>query len=158
MTATPGAPADGTERDLVLTRVFDAPRPLVFKAWTEPERLARWLGPKGFTAPSCDADVRPEGAFRFTIRSPEGEDYRIRGRYREVVEPERLVFTWAWEDADGRPGHETLVTVSLAERDGKTELTFHQGRFPSVEQRDSHGEGWSECLDRLERYLGSVRK
>ena len=136
--------------------MFDAPRTLVFKAWTEPERLARWLGPKDFTAPSCIADVRPAGDFRFTIRSPGGEDYRIRGRYREIVEPERLVFTWAWEDEEGRPGHETLVTVSLADLGGKTRLTFHQGRFPSVEQRDSHGEGWSECLDRLERYLGSV--
>jgi uncharacterized protein YndB with AHSA1/START domain len=76
------------------------------------------------------------------------------GVYREIVEPERLVFTHAWEDEEGKPGHQTLVTVTFAEQDGKTRLAFHQAVFESVADRDSHREGWTECLDRLEGYLG----
>lgn len=156
MTAIPHPAAHTSERELTLTRTLDAPRALVFKAWTEPERLVRWWGPSGFTTPHCEMDVRPNGDFRYTIRSPEGEDYRIRGAFREILEPERLVFTWTWVDAEGQPGHETLVTVTFAEQGGKTRLTFHQGVFPSVEQRDSHGEGWNEALDRLAAHLANA--
>ena len=108
------AAIESTERELVITRVLDAPRRLVFKAWTEPERVVRWWGPQGFTMPSCKMDVRPGGAFRFCMRSPDGADHWLQGVYREIVEPERLVLTWAWEDAEGKPGHETQVTVSFA--------------------------------------------
>jgi len=106
MAARTSAAASTAERELVITRVFDAPRLLVFKAWTEPEHLVRWWGPRGFTTPSCKMDVRPGGAFRFHMRSPEGTDHWLRGAYREIVEPERLVFSWAWEDAESKPGHE----------------------------------------------------
>jgi uncharacterized protein YndB with AHSA1/START domain len=143
-------PAEG---ELVITRVLDAPRGLVFKVWTQPEHVVRWLGPKGFSAPSCEMDLRPGGAWRACIRSPDGIDHRMQGVYREIVEPERLVFTFAWEDDQGVPGHQTLVTVTFAEQDGKTRLTFHQAPFESVESRDSHQSGWSECFDRLEDYL-----
>jgi uncharacterized protein YndB with AHSA1/START domain len=143
------------ERELVITRVLDAPRSLVFKVWTQPEHLVRWWGPKGFTAPSWEMDVRPGGAWRACIRSPEGTDLWMRGVYREVVAPERLVFTFAWE-TQGEPGHETLVTVTFAEQDGRTRLTFHQAVFESVESRDSHHGGWSECFDRLEDYLARL--
>jgi uncharacterized protein YndB with AHSA1/START domain len=149
MAARTSTATRSAERELVITRVFDAPRALVFKVWTEPERLVRWWGPEGFTVPSCEMDLRPGGAFRFLMRSPEGTDHRLQGVYREIVEPERLVFTWAWVDADGKPGHETLVTVTFAEHGAKTKLTLHQAVFESVESRDSHEEGWTECLDRL---------
>src|SRR5947209_1933543 len=79
-------------------------------------RVARWWGPQGFVTTYCDMDIRPGGAFRVCMRSPEGTEYWKQGVYREVVEPERLVFTFAWEDAEGKPGHETLVTVSFAEQ------------------------------------------
>ncbi len=141
------------KQELTITRVFDAPRSLVFRMWTEQEHIVKWCAPRGFTIPHNKADVRPGGAWRACMRSPEGKDYWLQGVYREIVEPERLVFTHVWEDEDGKPGHETLVTVTFAEQDGKTKLTFHQAVFESVEQRDSHLEGWSESLDRLEEYL-----
>ena len=80
----------------------------------------------------------------------------MRGVYREIVEPDRIVFTFAWEDEKGDPGHETLVTVTFAEHDGKTKLTFHQAVFESIAVRDSHREGWSECFDRLEAHLAEL--
>lgn len=142
-----------TDRELVITRMLDAPRELVYKAWTRPEHIAHWLGPKGFSATFVQVDATPGGAYRFCIRSAEGSDYWIRGTFREVIEPSRLAFTWAWEDDDGRPGCETLVTVTLEARGGRTHFTFHQAAFESVESRDSHNGGWTECFDRLEAYL-----
>jgi len=156
MAAKTSAAASTAERGLVITRVFDAPRLLVFKAWTEPERLVRWWGPRGFTTPSCKMDVRPGGAFRFHMRSPEGTDHWLRGAYREIVEPERLVFSWAWEDAESKPGHETLVTVSFAEQAAKTQLTLRQAIFESVTARDAHQGGWTSCLDHLAEYLAKA--
>lgn len=148
------ATADATPADriLVITRLFDAPRSLVFKVWTRPEHLARWLGPKDFTAPSVTLDVRPGGAWRSCIRSPEGTEYWMRGVYREIVAPERLVFTFAWEE-EGDRGLETLVTVTFEEVGDKTRLIFRQAPFTTVEERDSHQGGWSECLDRLGAYI-----
>jgi uncharacterized protein YndB with AHSA1/START domain len=99
------------------------------------------------------ADIRPGGAYRIGIRSPKGEDHRMTGVYREIVAPERIVFTFAWEDAAGKPGHETLVTVTFADQGGKTALTFHQAIFETVSARDDHTKGWVSVLDRLETYL-----
>jgi uncharacterized protein (TIGR02246 family) len=142
--------------DLVITRTFDAPRALVFKAWTDPELGKAWSAPQGFTVPHSQGDLRPGGAWRLSMRKPGEPDLWVGGVYREVVEPERLVSTHAWEDAQGRPGHETLMTVVLAERGGKTEMTFRQAGFESAEARDDHAGGWSECFDKLERLLPTV--
>ena len=90
------------------------------------------------------------------MRSADGVDHWLRGVYREIVEPERLVFTFAWEDTSGKPGHETLVTVTFAEHDGKTKLTLHQADFASITARAEHQDGWTESLDRLEEYLPKV--
>jgi uncharacterized protein YndB with AHSA1/START domain len=87
------------------------------------------------------------------MRSPDGREHRKRGVYREVVEPERLVFTYANEDADGKLDHETLVTVTFADFGGKTKLTLHQAVFESVAARDSHEGGWTSCLERFAIYL-----
>lgn len=144
-----------TDRALTITRVFDAPRSLVFKVWTDPNHLARWFGPLDWGTPSLQADIRPGGAYRIGIRSPKGEDHWMSGVYREIVAPERIVFTFAWEDAAGKPGHETLVTVSFAEQDGKTTLTFHQAIFETVSSRDDHQKGWSSVMDRLAAYLAT---
>lgn len=95
------------EKDLTIARVFDAPRSLVFKVWTEPQHFVRWLGPKDFAATSCQMDVRLGGTYRACIRSPEGTDYWMQGVYHEIVEPERLVFTFAWEDENSQPKHQT---------------------------------------------------
>lgn len=148
-THTSASPA----RELKITRVFDAPRHLVFKAWTQPEHFARWLGPKDFITVACQMNVQLGGIYRACIRSPEGKDHWMQGIYREIVEPERLVFTFAWEDEDSQPKHETLVTVTFAEQNNQTLMTFHQAIFESVESRDSHHSGWSECFDRLAAYL-----
>ena len=153
MIASDEARANLADRELVITRTFDAPRGLVFKVWAQPEHLVRWWGPRDFTTPSLKMDVRPGGTYRTCIRSPEGKEHWMQGVYREVVEPERLAMTFAWEDERGQPGHETLVTVTFADEGGKTRLTFRQAVFESVADRDSHRKGWSSFLDRLERYL-----
>lgn len=141
------------DRTLNITRVFNAPRSLVFKAWTQPEHFAQWLGPKDFKAIACQMNVRPGGIYRACIRSPEGTDHWMQGVYREVIEPERLIFTFAWEDESGQPKHETLITVTFLEQDTQTKMIFRQALFESVDGRDAHHSGWDQCFDRLEAYL-----
>jgi len=147
---------------VLITRVFDAPRESVWKAWTECESLMRWWGPKGFTTPLCKIDFRPGGVFHNCIRSPEGRDYCGKEVYREIVEPERIVFTDFFVDEGGNPvsavhyglspdwAQETLVTVTFAEHKGKTKLTLQHalGSVPDSE-RDMCQQGWSESLDKL---------
>jgi len=145
-------PAD---RTLILTRDFDAPRDVVFSAWTEPERAARWWGPKGFTMLSCAMDVRTGGAYRMQMQSPDGTLYTKRGIYRAILPPEWLVFTWAWEDDQGVPGHETLVTIHFEADGSRTRLTLHQTVFKTMLERDSHRAGWTSSLDRLGEYLAA---
>jgi len=143
------APDLAAPPELVLTRVIAAPRALVFRAWTDAAHAARWWGPQGFTTLSCAIDARPGGRFRVGMRSPAGTSHWKQGTYREVVAPERLVFTYAWEDAAGRPGHQMLVTITFAEQDGRTRLTLRQTGFESVEFRDAHQGGWTSCLARF---------
>jgi len=147
------AATHGAERELVITRIFDAPRNLVFKAWTEAEHLARWWGPEGFITVSCRIDVRPGGTWFRRMRAPDGTEHCKRGVYREIVEPKRLVFTYFSEDVDGNPGHETLVTVTFAEFGGRTKLTLRQAFFESAAARDAHQGGWTSCLKRFADYL-----
>ena len=142
--------------DLTITRVFDAPRELVFKAWTDSSHGSEWSAPRGFTVAALEADLRPGGAWRLCMRTPEGKELWVGGVYREIVPPVRIVSTHAWQNPDGTPGHETLMTVDLAARGDRTEMTFRQTGFESVEDRDGHREGWSECFDRLEEHLAGV--
>ena len=139
--------------ELVMTRIIDAPRSLVFKAWTQPEHLARWWGPRGFTHIGCQMDVRVGGAYRFGMRSPEGTEHWKRGVYREITQPERIVFTFAWEKPDGSLGQELLTTVTLDEQGAKTRLTLRQTGFDTTEWRDDHGRGWTSTLDRFAEYV-----
>lgn len=149
------------DRTLVLTRTFDAPRALVFKVWTQPEHLVRWWGcPKTKTA-SFKGDFRPGGAYRVVMRLEDGTDHVVTGVFKEVTEPARLSFTWGWEDADGKRGHETLVTVIFTEKGAKkekTELSLHHAIFESVEMRDQHGWGWTASLDRLAGVVADVAR
>lgn len=154
--AQDSAAAPAAERELTMRRTFDAPRALVFRAWTEPQHLAQWSCPRGFTMIENRGELRVGGAFFAWMRSPQGEDHRMRGVYREIVAPERLVFTHAWLDARGAPGPETLVTVTLAERNGRTEMTFHQGIFDSVASRDGHEQGWTSCFELLAELLAKL--
>jgi uncharacterized protein YndB with AHSA1/START domain len=149
-----GAASPARAPELVLTHVFQAPRELVFAAWTERQHLERWQGaPEGMTVTTEEADIRTGGRFRICMRSPDGAEHWLQGVYREVTPPERLVFTHAWLDADKRPGIETLVTITLTERGGATELTLRQTGFASEASRDGHREGWDSTLRRLEAYL-----
>jgi uncharacterized protein YndB with AHSA1/START domain len=143
------------ELGLVITRIFDAPRRLVFKMWTEPEHLAVWWGPRGFTAISGRLDVRPGGAWSRSMQAPNGSIIRKHGIYREIVAPERLVLTYITDDAAGNPGPETLVTVTFADIGGKTRLTLHQAIFESVAARDDHRRGWTGALEHFAAYLSA---
>lgn len=148
-----GTAPDVIEKELVITRVFDAPRPLVFKAWTDPGHAIKWWGPRGYPATHLTMDVRPGGAWRACLRSREtGKELWHRGVFREVVAPERLVFTFAWEEA-GERGLETLVTIAFADEGGKTRMTFRHGPFQSVAERDGHRGGWTSAFDRLDERL-----
>jgi len=133
--------------ECVVTRVFDAPRSLVFKMWTDPEHRAKWFGPRGFTATIIENDVRPGGAYHFHMRGPNYDDH-WRGIYREVIEPERLVFTWLPRHR-GVPINDTLVTVTFEDVNGKTRLTLRHATFPTEAIRDDHTGGWNSTLDRL---------
>jgi uncharacterized protein YndB with AHSA1/START domain len=142
--------------ELTLTRLVDAPRSLVFATWTNAEHMARWWGPKGYVTTECEMDIRPGGAYRFVMRSPEGTDHRKRGVFREIAPPERVVFTFAWEDDSGGLGPETLITVTLAEIGSKTRLTLRQSGFTDMEWRDSHVHGWTSTLEKLAEYVTAL--
>jgi uncharacterized protein YndB with AHSA1/START domain len=151
MTEGNSGTATASNLELVINRTFDAPREIVWKAWTE--RMGEWSAPKGFTIPVGEGDVRPGGKWHATMRKPEGGDMKLGGVYREVVPPERLVFTHAWEDASGGFSPETVVTVVLIDRGDKTEMNFKQTGFDSIGARDGHNEGWGSSFDRLEELL-----
>lgn len=155
MSASHSAATEPDERVLVITRVFDAPRERVFEAWTEPKQLAHWAAPLGFTIMDSGGELRPGGAWYCRMRSPDGVDHRNGGIYRDIVAPARLAYTFAWEDATGQRGHETLVTITFAEEDGKTRVTFRQGEFESQASRDGHHGGWSESFERLTAFLAT---
>lgn len=151
--ASTGA-ANAAERDLVITQVFDAPRRIVFEAWTKPEHLARWWGPKGFTLPVCEMDFRAGGKFHFVMRGPDGKDYPFQGAYLEIVEPERIVFQGTIHDD---PGHKVWTTVTLAEQEDKTKLTLNQTYSFVSDATRGAPEGWRQTLDRLKEHLEMKR-
>ena len=146
------------EKELVLTRVFNAPRERVWKAWTDPNQVAQWWGPAGFTNPRCEVDVRPGGVLRIDMRGPDGTVYPMSGVYREVVSPERLVFTGSALDEKGKPLFEVLNTVTFADQGGKTKLTVQAQvvrKIAAVADQYLKGQeqGWSQSLERLEEFL-----
>jgi uncharacterized protein YndB with AHSA1/START domain len=153
------------ENTIVITRTFDAPRELVWKAWTEPERMKRWWGPKDFTAPFCKIDLRVGGRYLYCMRSPDGKDYWSSGVYREIVPPERIVCTDSFSDEKGNivpasyygmPGDwpkELLVTVTFKEQKGRTTMTLRHAGFPSAGVADLATAGWNESFDKLAESL-----
>ena len=143
------------EEDTVLrmTRVFDAPREKVFRAWTDPEALKQWWGPEGYKATVDSLESTPGGHYRTCMTSPDGNDMWVGGLFKEVKPFDRLVFTFAWEQEDGKLGHETQVTVEFREVDGGTELTLVHEFFLDAESRDLHGQGWTSSLNCLDETL-----
>ena len=156
---------DSAQEGFVITRVFDAPRQLVWKAWTEPEHLMRWWGPKDYTSPVCRIDFRVGGTYLFCMRSPAGKDYWSTGVYREIVPMERFVCTDAFADADGNvvPAasygmtgewpDELLVTVTFEDHQGKTRLSLKHVGIPTGEMSELTQTGWNESLDKLAESL-----
>ena len=147
-----------SDREIEVTRVFDAPRKLVWKAYTDPAAIPQWWGPRRHTTRVDRMDVRPGGAWRYVSRDADGNEYAFHGEYREVVSPERLVATFEFEPM---PGHVSVETLTLVEHEGKTTLT-NTSVFDSVEDRDGMlqsgmEEGVRETYDRLAEYLETLK-
>lgn len=147
--------ATSGDREVVLTRVFDAPRHLVFAAFSRPELLKRWFGPRGWSLVVCEVDLRVGGTFRFVLRGPDGREMGMRGVYREIVPPERSVHMESFDDYPG----ESQVTAVFTEHDGKTTLTATV-LYPSREVRDAvlnsgMEHGAAESYDRLAELLAT---
>lgn len=161
MIATNSATALPNEREVIITRVLDAPRALVFKMWTDAKHLAQWWGPKGFTNPVCELDARPGGVLRIVMRAPDGAEYPMKGVFQEVVAPERLVFTNIAVDREGNHLLEGVTTVVFAEQGGKTKLTLQTravGIAPVAPRMLAGMEaGWTQSLERLEALVGRRR-
>lgn len=142
------------ERELTITRAFDAPRALVFRAWTDAKHLAQWWGPKDFTNPVCEFEARVCGKLRIHMRSLDGSIYPMKGEILELVVPERLVFTNIAVDADGNHLLEGLTTVTFMEEGGKTRLTVQSHARAVVDYATAylHGmeAGWTQSIDKLE--------
>lgn len=149
---------DDVSYDISITRIFDAPRDLVFRNWVRAAELGAWFAPDGFTVTRCEVDARPAGRWQVEFRSGTGDAHREYGEFREVVRPERLVFTLTQQGADGGAGPETLVTVVFADHGSKTEMTFRQAGLGSMETRDGNAGGWKECFDKLEKHLSGGRR
>jgi len=145
------------EREVTITRVFAAPRALVFKAWTDPQHLAQWWGPHGFTTPVCEFDAHVGGALRIHMRGPDGTIYPMHGVIRELVTPERLVFSSVATDAASKPLLEQLTTITFVEQNGKTTMTMHSRAVAVAEAGVGHLQGmeigWTQTIDRLEALL-----
>jgi len=142
--------------ELLIERIFDAPRGLVFRVWTRPEHLMKWWGPKTFEPIGVEQDFRVGGTYRYGMRSAEGREIWKSGVYKEIVPDERIVMTFKWED--GAWDVDNLVTVSfLTLASGRTLFRFHQSPFKTLEARDSHIGGWSSLFDKLGAYLETVQ-
>jgi len=150
---------NGSDRELVLSRVFDAPRSLVFDAWIDPARVVHWWGPAGFRTTIQGMDVRPGGTWRFIMHGPDGADYPNRVIFKEIVRPELLVYVHG-TGVEGDGFEDFLVTVTFMDQEGKTELTMHslfatKAGLDKVVRDYGAGEGGRQHLARLAEYLAA---
>lgn len=154
--------SESSKYDLVMTRVFDAPRELVFKAWTETEHVTAWWGPKGFTNPRCEVDARVGGIMRIDMRAPDGVVYPMSAVFQEIAEPSRLVLLSSALDANGNAMFDIEQTVTFADRHGKTELTLQcrvvKATAVAPQYLKGMEMGWTQSLERLGTYVGSMRR
>jgi uncharacterized protein YndB with AHSA1/START domain len=140
---------------LQLNRVIAAPRERVFAAWTTPDAIKVWFGPENCRVLDVQVDLRIDGEYCFSLSTPELGEIKVRGRYREVTPPEKLVYTWQWEGNPELTVGTSLVTVEFISADTSTEIRLTHEQLPSIESRDDHGHGWSGTFDKLEKYLVS---
>ncbi len=171
MTRLNDADVDIRDRELVLTRTFDAPRKLVYKVWTDPKHITKWWGPQHFTAPVCEVDLRPGGAYRYVMRSPDGMDFPVSGKFIEIVSGERLVYSDdsfeqkdMWKTLLGKSlpdvdfsTIQSIITVTFEDDGDGTKLTLIT-RFVSNEVRDAMlqmqmAEGWTQSLEKFAKEL-----
>jgi uncharacterized protein YndB with AHSA1/START domain len=145
--------ASNPRTEVTLTRIFDAPRELVWKAWTDPAMLARWWGPHGFTNPRCEADVRVGGKILIHMRAPNGSIFPMTGTFDEIAEPECLVFRAVPVDDNGTALLESLTTVTFHDLGGRTKVIVHASAAPLQPVADQMLKGmeagWSQSLERL---------
>lgn len=143
----------GAGERLVIRRKLVAKRERVWQAFTEVSEVAQWSHPADMSTRDFTADVRVGGSFRLTMVKPDGEEYIGKGFYREITPPEKLVYTWTWEEDTPQEERETLLTIELRDLGDETELTLTHENLRSVESRDGHVQGWNEFLDNLGRHL-----
>jgi uncharacterized protein YndB with AHSA1/START domain len=149
------------KKEITITRIINAPRELVFKAWIDPKHLKEWWGPKGFTNPSCELDVRPGGKIRIHMSSPQFPDHWMGGEFLEIKEPEKLVFvSRAFEDEKGNWGLEGVNTILFEDMGGKTKITVHAALMKLSPEytfaADGMNDGWSQSIDKLNSYLENL--
>jgi len=144
--------AQSGELTLEMKRVLPAAPSVVFGAFSEPHRLAKWWGPEGFTAPSLEFDPRVGGSYRIEMQPPEGAPFYLTGEFREVDPPARLAYTFVWEDPDP-DDVETLVELSFGALGESTDVVLTQGPFKTGARRELHWDGWTDSFDKLERLI-----
>ncbi len=139
-----------TKPSLTIKRRLSAPPAKVFAAWTDPEKVKRWMGPGEIKAIHAECEPRVGGRYRWLMKTPAGEDHEVSGVYREFVPNEKLVFTWAWKTT---PERQSVVTVLLKPDGDGTLLTLMHEQFFDEEARDRHQGGWNGALDKMERFV-----
>jgi uncharacterized protein YndB with AHSA1/START domain len=145
--------AEEATREVRIERTFDAPAEEVFDAWTSEEVISRWFRPrKGWQEADAEVDLRVGGRIRVVMRTPDGEPVRAGGEYTLIERPNRLAFTWTFEDD---PSNEQMIELEFTERDGSTTVTFVNSHISEERRRDSQYEGWSTCFDEMARVLAS---
>lgn len=135
---------------LTIKRRFDAAPEKVFSAWTDPEKVKRWMGPGAVEVLRTEGDPRAGGRYRWVMKSPDGEEHDVSGIYREVIPNEKLVFTWTWKST---PERESLVTVTFKKDGDGTLMTLMHEQFFDEDTRDRHQHGWSGSMDKLEQFV-----
>ena len=135
---------------LTIKRRFNAPPEKVFQAWTDPEKVKRWMGPGEVKVLAANGDLRSGGRYRWLMRTPDNEEHDVSGVYREVIPNKKLVFTWAWKTT---PERESLVTVTFKQDGSGTIMTLTHEQFFDEDARDRHQYGWNGAIEKLDKYL-----
>jgi len=138
---------------LTMTRVLDAPRADVFRAWTDPESLREWWGPGDFTCPSAEVDLRRGGRYRLVMQPPGGPEIVVAGVYQEVDPPSRLVYTWSWEGGPATSEPDSVVTVEFRDLGNRTEVVVSHGGFPPGHSISDYESGWAAGFVKVEAHL-----
>ncbi len=147
-----------TDDELVFIKEFGVPKSLVFRALTEHEHIKKWKGPKNFHVTYSESELQVGGKYRYGLKPPEGAEIELIGEFKEIDQPDRLVYTQSRLGAapDGGPSPETVISVTLEEHEGKTTMVFHHAGFPGKEFRDRAIQGWTGAFEKLESHLTSL--